>query len=355
MDPERTSVDVIYLPAGSRDIVCRLRRGTFVGGVTMRRRELITILGGAVLSLPLQLRAQQSSMPVIGYLGTRLVEQELFNNAFRRGLKEMGLVEGQNVTIEYLSEGDLQRLPEFVADMVRRRVSVIFTGNNVGALAAKATSDIPIVFIVGLDPVAMGLVSSINRPGGNATGVAFRVSALEPKRFELLRTLLPQVSFVGALVNPDNPNAANHVRDLKAAASGQQLLFLEARSVADFDVAFATLVQKRAGALLVTSDPLFNRYRLQPVELAARNAIPAMYPWRDFTDAGGLMSYGNSLSDAFRQGGVYTGRILKGDKAADLPVWQPTKFEFVINLKTAKMLGIDIPPTLLAFADEVIE
>jgi putative ABC transport system substrate-binding protein len=295
---------------------------------------------------------------VIGYLGTRLAEVEPLNNAFRRGLKEMGLVEGQNVTIEYLPEGDLQRLPEFVADMVRRRVSVIFTGNNVGALAAKAaTSDIPIVFIVGLDPVAMGLVSSINRPGGNATGVAFRVSALEPKRFELLRTLLPQVSFVGALVNPDNPNAANHLRDLKAAASpsGQQLLFLEASSVADFDVAFATLVQKRAGALLVTSDPLFNRHRLQLVELAARNAIPAMYPWRDFTDAGGLMSYGNSLSDAFRQGGVYSGRILKGDKAADLPVWQPTKFEFVINLKTAKMLGIDIPPTLLAFADEVIE
>jgi putative tryptophan/tyrosine transport system substrate-binding protein len=324
----------------------------------MRRREFITTLGCAALSLPLEVRAQQSSIPVIGYLGTRLAEVEPFNNAFRRGLKEMGLVEGQNVTIEYLPEGDLQRLPEFVADMVRRRVSVIFTGNNVGALAAKAaTSDIPIVFIVGLDPVAMGLVSSINRPGGNATGVAFRVSALEPKRFELLRTLLPQVSFVGALVNPDNPNAANHLRDLKAAASpsGQQLLFLEASSVADFDVAFATLVQKRAGALLVTSDPLFNRHRLQLVELAARNAIPAMYPWRDFTDAGGLMSYGNSLSDAFRQGGVYSGRILKGDKAADLPVWQPTKFEFVINLKTAKMLGIDIPPTLLAFADEVIE
>ncbi len=324
----------------------------------MRRREFITTLGGAALSLPLEVRAQQSSIPVIGYLGTRLVEVEPFNNAFRRGLKEIGLVEGQNVSIEYLPEDNLQRLPEFVADMVRRRVSVIFTGNNVGALAAKAaTSDIPIVFIVGLDPVAMGLVSSINRPGGNATGVAFRVSALEPKRFELLRTLLPQVSFVGALVNPDNPNAANHLRDLKAAASpsGQQLLFLEARSVADFDVAFAVLVQQRAGALLVTSDPLFNRQRLRLVELAARNAIPAMYPWRDFTDAGGLMSYGNSLSDAFRQGGVYTGRILKGDKAADLPVWQPTKFEFVINLKTARTLGLEIPLALLTFADEVIE
>ena len=324
----------------------------------MRRREFITTLGGAALCLPLQVGAQQSSIPVIGYLSPRLVEAEPFLNAFRRGLKEMGLVEGQNVTIEYLPEDDLQRLPEFAADMVRRRVAVIFTGNNVGALAAKAaTSDIPIVFVVGLDPVAMGLVSSINRPGGNATGVAFRVSALEPKRFELLRNLLPQVSFVGVLVNPDNPNAASAVRDLKAAASpsGQQLLLLEARSVADFDVAFALLVQQRAGALLVTSDPLFNRQRLRLVELAARNAIPTMYPWRDFTDDGGLMSYGNSLSDAFRQAGVYTGRILKGDKAADLPVWQPTKFEFVINLKTAKMLGIDVPPTLLTFADEVIE
>jgi ABC-type uncharacterized transport system substrate-binding protein len=324
----------------------------------MRRREFITTLGGAALSLPLEVRAQQSAIPVIGYLGPRIAEAEPFLNALRRGLKEMGLVEGQNVTIEYVPEGDLQRLPEFAADMVRRRVSVIFTGNNFGALAAKAaTSDIPIVFVVGLDPVIMGLVSSINRPGGNATGVSFQVSALEPKRFELLRRLLPQVSFVGVLVNPDNPNAASHVRDLKAAASpsGQQLLFLEARSVADFDVAFAMLVQKRAGALLVTSDPLFNRQRVRLVELAARNAIPAMYPWRDFTDAGGLMSYGNSLSDAFRQAGIYTGRILKGDKAADLPVWQPTKFEFVINLKTAKMLGIDVPPTLLTFADEVIE
>jgi putative ABC transport system substrate-binding protein len=324
----------------------------------MRRREFITTLGGAALSLPLEVRAQPSSIPVIGSLSPRLAEIEPLLNAFRRGLKEMGLVEGQNVTIEYLPEHDPQRLPESAADMVRRRVSVIFTGNNVGALAAKAaTSDIPIVFVVGLDPVVMGLVSSINRPGGNATGIAFSVSALEPKRFELLRNLLPQVSSVGALVNPDNPNAATNVSNLKAAASpsGLQLLILEARSVADFDVAFATLVKKRGGAMLVTSDPLYNRQRRRLVDLAARNAIPAMYPWRDFTDAGGLMSYGNSLSDAFRQAGVYTGRILKGDKPADLPIWQPTKFEFVINLRTAKMLGLNIPPTLLTFADEVIE
>jgi putative ABC transport system substrate-binding protein len=324
----------------------------------MQRREFITLFGGAALVLPLAVRAQQLSIPVIGFLGPRLSELEPFINAFRRGLKEMGLVDGQNVTIQYLPEGEPERLPEFAADLVRRRVSVIFTGNNVGALAAKAaTSDIPIVFVVGLDPVVMGLVSSINRPGGNATGVSFRVSALEPKRFELLRNLLPQMSSVGALVNPDNPNAPNHVRDLKATAAptGLQLLILEARTVADFDVAFATLVQKRAGALLVTSDPLFNRQRRRLVELAARNAIPAMYPWRDFVDAGGLMSYGNSLSDAYRQGGIYAGRILKGDKPADLPVWQPTKFEFVINLKTAKTLGLEIPPALLTFADEVVE
>jgi putative ABC transport system substrate-binding protein len=324
----------------------------------MQRREFITMLVGVTLASPVIVRAQQSSVPVIGFLGPRLSESELFLDAFRRGLSEMGLVDGQNVAIHYLSEDDPQRLPEFAADMVRAHVSVIFTGNNVGALAAKAaTSDIPIVFVVGLDPVAMGLVSSINRPGGNATGVSFRVSALEPKRFELLRNLLPQVSSVAALVNPDNPNAADHVRDLKAAASpsGLQLHILEARSAADFDAAFAILIQKRGGALLVTSDPLFNRQRHRLVELAERNAIPAMYPWRDFADAGGLMSYGNSLSDAFRQGGIYAGRILKGEKPADLPVWQPTKFEFVINLKAAKTLGLEIPPALLTFADEVIE
>jgi putative ABC transport system substrate-binding protein len=245
-----------------------------------------------------------------------------------------------------------------MADLVRRRVTVIFTANNVGALAAKAaTSDIPIVFVFGLDPVLMGLVSSINRPGGNVTGVSFQVSALEPKRFELVRNLLPQVSLVGVLVNSDNPNAKNHAKDLQAAlpASGLQLLILEARSGADIDTAFATLVQQHGGALLVTSDVLFDIQRHQLVDLAARNMIPTMYPWRGFADAGGLMSYGNSLSGAIQHGGLYVGRILKGDKPADLPVWQPTKFEFVINLKAAKALGIAIPSTLLTFADEVIE
>jgi putative tryptophan/tyrosine transport system substrate-binding protein len=324
----------------------------------MRRREFISALGGVVFAAPLAAKAQPSLIPVIGVLQLRRSGSERLLNAFRRGLTEMGLVEGQNVTIRYMPEDDFQRVPEFATYMVQQRVSVIFTGSNVAAMAAKAaTSDIPIVFVVGLDPVSMGLVSSINRPGGNATGISFRVSALEPKRFELLRNLLPQLSSVSVLVNPDNPNAQTHVTDLNTAAAPfrLRLLILEARRGTDLDVAFATMTRERSEALLVTSDPLFDRERVRLVELAARNAMPAMYPWRDFTDAGGLVSYGNSLTDAFRQGGVYAARILKGDKPAELPVWQPTKFEFVINLKTARALGLEIPPTLLTFADEVIE
>jgi putative ABC transport system substrate-binding protein len=324
----------------------------------MKRREFIGIMTGAAV-LPLAARAQPLPMPVVGFLGNWLAGSELSIDGFRRGLKEMGFVEGQNVVIDYRwAEGRPERHAEFAADLVRRRVAVIFSGNNVGALAAKAaTSEIPIVFAFGLDPVLMGLVSSINRPGGNATGVSIQVSALEPKRFELLRNILPSVSMVGAMVNPDNPNAENHAKDLQQAASGfgLKLLFLETRNIADFDAAFATLVRQHAGALLVTSDPLFQNQRHRLVDLAARDLIPAMYPWRDFADAGGLMSYGASLTDAFRQGGVYTGRILKGEKPGNLPVWQPTKFEFMINLKTAKALGLSVPPALLVAADEVIE
>jgi putative tryptophan/tyrosine transport system substrate-binding protein len=315
------------------------------------------VLGGAVLALPTAVRAQQSPIPVIGFLAGRRAETDTLVAAFLRGLNETGFIEDRNVTI-YHTPADLspERLADFAADFVGRRVSVIFTGSNVGALAAKAaTTDIPIVFVVGLDPVALGLVSSINRPGGNATGVAFRVSALEPKRFELLRNLLPNLPSVGGLVNPDNPNAESHVKDLRSAALGLRLVILEARNNTDLDLAFARIVKQRIEALLVTSDPFFHRQRSRLAALAAHNAVPTIYPWRDFVDAGGLMSYGNSLTDAFRQGGVYAGRILKGDKPADLPVWQPTKFEFVINLRTAKTLGIDIPPTLLTFADEVIE
>ena len=322
----------------------------------MRRRELVAALG-VVLTLPWAARAQQSSIPVIGYLGTQDGGAAPFAEGFRRGLKEAGFVEGQNVLIDARWPDGHQSLKEVAAALVRKRVAVIFCGNNIGSLEVKAaTSDIPLVFVVGIDPVQMGLVSSINRPGGNATGVSFRVSALEPKRFELVRQLLPQVSLVGALANPDNPNFDAHVKGLEAAAgpSGLRILILRVRNLPEIEAAFETLARQRAGALLVTSDRLFNIQGPQLVDLAARNAMPTIYPWRDFVNAGGLMSYGNSLVDAFRQGGIYVGRILKGDKPADLPVWQPTKFEFIINLKTARKLG-EIPPALLTFADEVIE
>jgi len=299
-------------------------------------------------------------VPVVGYLGGGDGSGgNHFVEAFRSGLREMGFIEGQNLAIEYRwAESRPERVPELVADLVRRRVNVICTSNNVTTLAVKkATSEIPHVFVIGLDPVILGLVSTINRPGGNATGVYFLTTLLAPKRLELMRVLLPQVGVVAALLNPDNPNAENHIRDLQAAARtfGLQLLVLKLREVADFEPAFATLVQQKIGAVLVISDALFVTNRLRLVDLAARNAIPTMYPWRDFADAGGLLSYGDSLSDAHRYIGLYAGRILKGDKAGDLPVWVPTKFEFVLNLKTAKTLGLEIPASLLAFADDVIE
>jgi putative ABC transport system substrate-binding protein len=325
----------------------------------MRRREFISLLGGAA-AWPQLLSAQQAPMPVIGYLGVGDASGAKHTvDAFRSGLREMDLVEGQNVAIEFRwAESRIDRLPELAANLVRRRVAVICTGSNAATMAVKkATSEIPLVFVVGLDPVLMGLVSAISRPGGNATGVYFLTTLLEPKRLELTRELLPQLKLVAALVNPDNPNAEDHIKDLQAATRtfGLQLLILRLRKVADFDTAFATLVRQRVGAVLVTSDPLFDSQRLRLVELAARNAIPTMYPWRDFVEAGGLLSYGNSLNDALRHVGLYAGRILKGDKPGDLPVWVPTKFEFVLNLKTAKALGLKIPPTLLARADEVIE
>jgi len=322
----------------------------------MKRREFITAFGGAAITLPLAAQAQKLATPVIGSLNRPSAGSELFSDAFRRGLKQMGFVEGQNVVLEGRWPNPNEELQDAVADLVRKRVALIFTADNGGALAAKATTaNIPIVFVVGLDPVAMGLAASINRPGGNATGIAFQVSALEPKRFELLHSLLPGASLVGVLVNPDNPNADANALRSAASSSGMQLLVLEARNLAEMENAFAVLVERRASALLVTSDRLFNLERLRLVDLAARSAMPTIYPWRDFADAGGLMSYGNSLTDAFRQGGIYVGRILKGDKPGELPIWQPTRFEYVINLKAAKTLGLGIPPALLAFADEVIE
>ena len=329
----------------------------------MKRREFITLLGGAV-SLPLAAHAQQT-MPVVGYLSSGFFNKSdgfganASVEAFRSGLGEMGFIEGQNVAIEYrFAENRPERVPELVADLVRRRVAVICTGSNVTTLAVKkVNSEIPLVFVIGLDPVLMGLVSTINRPGGNATGVYFLTTLLEPKRLELMRILLPEVELVAAFVNPDNPNAENHIKDLQAAARtfGLQLLILKLREVSDFETAFATLVQQKIGAVLVTSDALFASNSVRLVDLAARNGIPTMYPWRDFAVAGGLLSYGDSLNDALRHVGLYAGRILKGDKASDLPVWVPTKFEFVLNLKTAKALGLEIPAKLLAFADEVIE
>jgi ABC-type uncharacterized transport system substrate-binding protein len=322
----------------------------------MLRRDFITLLGAA--ALPLSAHAQQQ-LPVIGFLGGgtgRGINR--FVDAFHGGLREMGYVEGQNVAIEYrFAEDRIERVPQLVADLIRRRVSVICTSNNVTALAVKkAASEIPLVFVIGLDPVRTGLVSTISRPGGNATGVYFLTTLLAPKRMELMRALLPHAQVVAALVNPDNPNAEDHVRDLQAAAGtfSLQLLVVELREAAQFERAFAS-GQGKIDAALVISDSLFQGNRLRLVELAALHRIPTMYPWRDFAVDGGLLSYGDSLNDAARHIGLYAGRILKGEKAGDLPVWMPTKFEFVLNLKTAKALDLAIPATLLAFADEVIE
>lgn len=326
----------------------------------MLRRKFIGLLGSAAATWPFVGHAQPATMPAIGFVGMgSLAGGRLAIDAFNRGLASIGFFDKRNVVIEYrFADGRQERLPEFIADLMRRRVAVICTPANAPTLAAKAaTSDIPIVFVFGLDPVRMGLVSAINRPGGNATGVAFLTSALVPKSLDLVHELLPSVKLVGALVNPKNPNAESHVADLKATARQLhlQVILLEAHDPSDFDEAFTKLVRIRAGAVLVTSDPLFNSNTRTLVELAARNAVPCVYPWRDFVDVGGLLSYGNSLTDAIRQAGVYTGRVLKGEKPSDLPVLQPTKFELVINLKTARALGIEIAQSILVRADEVIE
>jgi putative ABC transport system substrate-binding protein len=326
----------------------------------MRRREFITLLGGAAAAWPLAARAQQPAMPVVGFIAgssPSALSQQVA--AFREGLKEAGFIEGVNVAVEYrYGEGQLDRFPAFASDLVRRQVAVLVVSNPTAVLAAKqASTTIPIVFSVGSDPVEIGLVASLNRPGGNITGVYQFTAGLEAKRLGLLQEMVPKATAIAALVNPNYAGAENQLRDLQVAATrlGMQLVVVRANTEDEFNAAFSTIVQQKAGALLVCASPFFNARRQQLILLAARHTMPAMYEWREFAAAGGLMSYGTSLGDAYRQAGVYAGRILKGEKPADLPVVQVTKFEFVINLNAAKALGLEVPPTLLARADEVIE
>lgn len=327
----------------------------------MRRRDFIRLLGGVAAAWPLAVRAQQRPMPVIGFLHSaspgpfaRAVD------AFRQGLSETGYVEGQNVAIEYRwAEGQYDRLPALAADLAGRQVSVIVAvAGNAPALAAKAaTTSIPIVFVSGGDPVSAGLVASLNRPGGNVTGVSWIATALVPKQLELLRRSVGNVALIGALVNPSYPDHDLQLRELQqgADAIGQEIKIVQAASAHDVDTAFVSLVQMSANALIVANDPFFVNRRDQIVALAAKHRMPAMYFSREFATGGGLLSYGASLVEAARQGGIYAGKILRGEKAADLPVMQSTKFEFTVNLKTAKVLSLEIPPTVLALADEVIE
>jgi len=326
-----------------------------------KRRELMLLLGGAAVTWPFVLRAQQKAIPVTGFLGGSASPGPFapLLAAFRQGLSETGYVEGQNLAIEYRwAEGHYDQLPALAADLVARKVDLIATGNVASALAAKsATSTIPIVFVSAGDPVADGLVASLARPGGNLSGVSVMSTELSAKRLELLSELVPQARVIALLVNPNDPNAESIMRDVQEAAraKGVQLHILKAGTESEIDAAFASIVQRHAGALVINADPIFFSRRDQLVALASRHAVPVIYAWRDATASGGLISYGASIAAVFREAGIYAGKILKGAKPADLPVQQPTKFELVINLKTAQAIGLIVPQALLARADEVIE
>jgi putative ABC transport system substrate-binding protein len=324
----------------------------------MRRREFLgVVVGGAAVAWPLAARAQQATMPVIGLLRAGQMDEKGLT-ALRTGLSELGYAEGRNVAIELHATEQYDRLPVLASELVRRQVAVIYASTLSAALAVKAaTATIPIVFSIGGDPIEAGLVTSMSRPTGNLTGATIFLGELLPKRLELLRELVPSATLIGVLLNPNNPNSEARSRDVQEAARtiGQRILLVQAGNERDFVSAFSTLVQQRAGALVVSDDPLLSVHSEQIIALAARHALPTIYFFRLDTVNGGMMSYGANIDDQYRQAGTYVGRILKGEKPADLPVLQPTKFDLVINLKTAKALGLTVPPTLLARADEVIE
>jgi ABC-type uncharacterized transport system substrate-binding protein len=326
----------------------------------MRRRDFINVVGGSAASWPLAARAQQLAMPVIGFLrSTPAAGFEYLVNAFRQGLNDAGFVEGRNVSIEYRwADNQEDRLPGLAADLVRRQVAAIVGAGTPAAQAGKAaTATTPIVFLSGADPVRIGLVASLNRPGGNITGVVFTVVALAAKLLGLLQELVPKTSVIAALHDPNGPEPEAELRDLEEAgrAIGRQILIVEAASDREFKAAFATIVQAGVGGLLIGASPYFFSQRRQLVALAGRHALPTIYNQREYPEVGGLISYGPNQSDSFRRAGIYVGRILKGEKPGDLPVELATKFDLVINLATAKALGFDIPPLLLARADEVSE